>query len=76
DEQIDRLIVAPHYRLVKSGFVWPDLGSQRISSITPSEGFALDRQVSPDADVFLITINPGSVITLVAEMASPNLPQL
>ncbi|WP_421091002.1 EAL domain-containing protein [Pseudochrobactrum sp. MP213Fo] len=76
DEQIDRLIVAPHYRLVNSGVVWPDLGSQRIASITPSEGFALDRQVSPDADVFLITINPGSVVTLVAEMASPNLPQV
>lgn len=76
DEQIDRLIVAPHYRLVGSGFVWPDLGSQRIASITPSEGFALDRQFSPDADVFLITINPGSVVTLVAAMASPNLPQV
>ena len=25
---------------------------------------------------FLITLNPGSVITLVAELASPNLPQV
>lgn len=76
DQQIDRLIVAPHFRLVGSGIVWPDLGSMRINSITPSEGFALDRQPSPDADVFRITLNPGSVITLVAELASPNLPQV
>ncbi|MDH7784830.1 diguanylate cyclase (GGDEF)-like protein/PAS domain S-box-containing protein [Ochrobactrum sp. 19YEA23] len=76
DQQIDRLIVAPHYRLVGSGIIWPDLGSPRIASITPSEGFALDRQSSADADVFRITINPGSVVTFVAELSSHNLPQL
>ena len=76
DEQIDRLIVAPHFRLVGSGVIWPDLGSQRISSITPSEGFALDRQPSEDADVFRITLNPGTVVTFVAELSSHNLPQL
>ncbi len=76
DVQIDRLIVAPHYRMVKSGFLWPDLGSNRISSITPSEGFQLDRQVSGNADVFRITLNPGSVITFVAEMAADEVPQL
>jgi len=76
DNVIDRLIVAPHYRLVNSGFLHPDLGSVRIQSITPSEGFTLDRQASADSDVFRLTINPGAVITLVAELGSPNLPQL
>jgi len=76
DQQLDRLIVAPHFRLVGSGLLWPDLGSNRISAITPSEGFALDRQASPDSDVFLVTINPGSVVTFVAELASPKLPQV
>jgi len=76
DQQIDRLIVAPHFRLVNSGIFWPDLGSTRIAAITPSEGFALDRQTSPDADVFLVTLNPGSVVTFVAELASPKLPQV
>lgn len=76
DDQIDRLIVTPHYRMAGSGLLWPDLGSVRIQSITPSEGFALDRQTSPDSDVFRITINPGSVITLVAELGSPKLPQV
>jgi diguanylate cyclase (GGDEF)-like protein/PAS domain S-box-containing protein len=76
DQQIDRLIVAPHFRLVDSGLFWPDLGSTRIASITPSEGFALDRQASPDADVFRVTLNPGSVVTFIAELASPKLPQV
>ncbi|MHB2265392.1 EAL domain-containing protein [Aliihoeflea sp. PC F10.4] len=76
DRQIDRLIVAPHFRLVNSGLVWPDLGSSRIASITPSEGFALDRQAASEADEFLVTLNPGSVVTFVAELASPDLPQL
>src|SRR5690606_16003693 len=76
DQQLDRLIVAPHFRLVNSGVFWPDLGSSRIAGITPSEGFALDRQASPNDDVFLVTLNPGSVVTFIAELASPNLPQI
>jgi diguanylate cyclase (GGDEF)-like protein/PAS domain S-box-containing protein len=76
DEQIDRLIVAPHFRLSGSGVLRPDLGSERIAAITPSEGFALDRQPSPDSDVFRVTLNPGSVVTFVAELASPRVPQL
>ncbi|TPL55826.1 EAL domain-containing protein [Mesorhizobium sp. B2-4-4] len=76
DQQLDRLIVAPHFRLVNSGIFWPDLGSTRIAAITPSEGFALDRQSSPDADVFRVTLNPGTVITFIAELASPKLPQV
>ena len=36
DEQIDRLIVVPHYRMVGSGLIWPDLGLSRVVSITPS----------------------------------------
>jgi diguanylate cyclase (GGDEF)-like protein/PAS domain S-box-containing protein len=76
DQQIDRLIVAPHFRLVNSGLFWPDLGSSRIAAITPSEGFALDRQVSQDADVFQVTLDPGAVVTFIAELASPRLPQV
>nr|WP_275064931.1 MULTISPECIES: EAL domain-containing protein [unclassified Bartonella] len=76
DEQIDRLIVAPHYRMAHSGFLWPDLGSARIQSITPSEGFSLDRQSSANSDIFRITLNPGAVVTFVAELNSVNLPQI
>ncbi|MBD9371317.1 EAL domain-containing protein [Rhizobium sp. ARZ01] len=76
EEQLERVIVAPHFRLVRSKLFWPDLGSKRILSITPSEGFALDRQPSEEADVFRITLNPGSVVTFVAELANPELPQI
>ncbi len=76
DQQLDRLIVAPHFRLSGSGMIWPDLGSRRIAAITPSEGFALDRQASNDADVFRITLNPGSVVTFVAELSATRLPQV
>ncbi|MCJ8000183.1 EAL domain-containing protein [Rhizobium cremeum] len=76
EEQLERVIVAPHFRLVNSKLFWPDLGSQRIIAITPSEGFALDRQPSSEADVFRITLNPGAVITFVAELSTPQLPQI
>ena len=76
DEQIERLIVAPHFRLVGSGVIWPDLGSSRISAITASQGFAPDREDSADADVFRLTLDPGTTITYVAELRTPDLPQL
>jgi diguanylate cyclase (GGDEF)-like protein/PAS domain S-box-containing protein len=76
DEQIDRLIVAPHYRMVGSGLIWPDLGQSRIVYITPSSGDPPERQDSADADVYRITLDPGTVITFVAELRTPNLPQL
>jgi hypothetical protein len=76
DEQIDRLIVAPHYRMVNSKIVWPDLDTNRILAITPSEGFALDRQNDTEADVFFLTLDPGAVITLIAEQKTDKLPKL
>ena len=76
DEQIDRLIVSPHFRLAGSGIFWPDLGSNRIASITPSQGFALDRQEASDADIFRITLDPGTVVTFVAEMVGSDVSQI
>ncbi len=76
DEQIDRLIVAPHYRMVNSGLIWPDLGLSRIVTITPSSGDPPERLDNPNADVFRVTLDPGTVITFVAELRAPNLPQL
>lgn len=76
DTQIDRLLVAPHYRLVGSGILRPDLGSQRIATVTPSQGFAPERQPNRDADVFLITLDPGATVTFVAELSDSTLPQL
>lgn len=75
-EQIERLVVAPHFRLVSSGVIWPDLGSTRISTITASQGFPPEREESDDADVFRLTLDPGTTVTYVAELRTQNLPQL
>ena len=76
DEQIERLIVAPHFRLVGSGVIWPDLGATRLSAITASQGNSPEREDSSEADVFRLTLDPGTTVTYVAELATPNLPQL
>jgi diguanylate cyclase (GGDEF)-like protein/PAS domain S-box-containing protein len=76
DEQFDRLLVAPFHRLIGSGVVWPDLGDRRIEAITASQGLRPEREESTDADVFVITLDPGTTVTFVAELKSANLPQL
>jgi diguanylate cyclase (GGDEF)-like protein/PAS domain S-box-containing protein len=76
DEQIDRLIVVPHYRMVGSGILWPDLGLSRIVTITPSSGERPERLESATADVFRITLDPGTVITYIAELRTDKLSQL
>ena len=76
DEQIDRLIVVPHYRMVGSGLFWPDLGLSRIAAITPSTGDRPVRQEGSTADIFRITLDPGTVITLVTELRTDKLPQI
>ena len=76
DEQLDRLLVAPHFRLVGSGVVWPDLGGSRIAAITASQGIRPEREESTEADVFLMTLDPGTTVTFVAELKTPNVPQI
>ena len=76
DEQLTRLIVAPHFRFVGSGLVWPDLGSSRIATITASQGAAPEREDNAEADVFRLTLDPGTTVTYVAELRTPTLPQL
>ncbi len=76
DEQIERLVVAPHFRLVGSGLIWPDLGATRISAITASQSFPPERVESADADVFRLTLDPGTTVTYVAELRASSLPQL
>ena len=76
DEQLTRLIVAPHFRFVGSGVVWPDLGSSRITTITASQGAVPERDDNASADVFRLTLDPGTTVTYVAELRTPSLPQL
>ena len=76
DEQIDRLIVVPHYRMVGSGLLLPDLGLSRVVTITPSSGERPEQQYSATADIYRITLDPGTVITYIAELRTDRVPQL
>jgi diguanylate cyclase (GGDEF)-like protein/PAS domain S-box-containing protein len=76
DEQLDRLLVVPHYRLVGSGLIWPDLGAQRIRSISPSEGITPERVPSAEADVFRLTLDPGAIVTYIVELGDPRVPEV
>ncbi len=76
DEQLERLVVVPHFRLSGSGVIWPDLGTVRLSAITASQGFAPENEGAADADVFRLTLDPGATVTYVAELRSPTLPQI
>ncbi len=76
DTQIDRLLVVPHYRLSGSGVIWPDLGSARITAITASQGLRPEREDVTDADAFTITLDPGTTVTFVAELATAKVPQV
>jgi diguanylate cyclase (GGDEF)-like protein/PAS domain S-box-containing protein len=76
DEQLTRLVVAPHFRFVGSGVLWPDLGSSRIVTITASQGSPPEREDQVDADVFRLTLDPGTTVTYVAELRTPSLPQV
>jgi diguanylate cyclase (GGDEF)-like protein/PAS domain S-box-containing protein len=76
DQQIDRLIVVPHYRMVGSGLFWPDLGLSRIVGITPSSGDPPVHEESTTSDIFRVTLDPGTVITFVAELRTDKLSQL
>jgi diguanylate cyclase (GGDEF)-like protein/PAS domain S-box-containing protein len=71
-----RWVVAPHQHLVGSGIIWPDLGATRIVNLTSSQGTSPERQASSEADIFQISLDPGAAVTFVAELASPNLPEL
>jgi diguanylate cyclase (GGDEF)-like protein/PAS domain S-box-containing protein len=76
DQQIERLLVAPFFRLPGSGILHPDLGNNRIRALTPSQGIRPTRVADAEADVFDITLDPGATITFVAELSSGALPDV
>ena len=76
DVQIERLLVAPFFRLPGSGVFRPDLGNERIRVLTPSAGLRPERLPDREADVFEIILDPGATVTFVAELANGHLPEL
>jgi hypothetical protein len=76
DAQIERLLVAPFFRLPGSGIFRPDLGANRIKVLTPSQGLRPQRLQDGEADVFDITLDPGATVTFVGELSQGQLPEL
>src|SRR3569832_2261481 len=82
DAQMDRLLVAPFFRLPGSaahsgsGFFRPDLGSEHINALTPSAGIRPVRLTDREADVYEVTLDPGATVTFVAELDGNTLPEL
>ncbi|MEQ1769659.1 MAG: EAL domain-containing protein [Devosia sp.] len=76
DTQIDRFLVAPFFHLPGSGVFRPDLGSVRITALTPSAGIRPERLPDREADVYEITLDPGATVTFVAELSGGTLPEL
>jgi hypothetical protein len=75
DEQVWRLLVAPRYWKSGSGPIFPGFGLARIVNLTAS-GENPDRQPSAVADIFRLTLDPGTVTTFVAELRTDWLPQV
>lgn len=75
-EQVERLLVAPRFKLSGSGVFWPDLAGSRIEAITASHGFKPEREDGSEADLFTITLEPGQIVTFVAELRGTRLPEL
>src|SRR5690606_9641288 len=76
DQQIERLLVAPFFRLPGSGIFQPDLGDDRLTALTPSAGIRPVRLTDSEADVFEVTLDPGATVTFVAELTADDLPEL
>ncbi|WP_423068803.1 EAL domain-containing protein [Devosia sp. CN2-171] len=76
DVQLERLLVAPYFRLPGSGVFRPDLGAERIKVLTPSAGLRPTRLTDREADVFEVVIDPGATVTFVAELSNGSLPEL
>ncbi len=76
DTRIERFLVAQRYALSGSRVVWPDLDSPRIAQVTPSVGFKPERIPAERADVFRITLEPGSTVTFIVELRSVDFPRL
>ncbi len=76
DEQIERLLVAPFFRMPGSGLINPDLGSERIAVLTPSSGLRPQRLIDAEADVFEVVLDPGATVTFAAELSGDRLPEL
>jgi hypothetical protein len=75
DEQIDRLVVVPRYLKFDGGPILSAFGRARVAGLTASQDRP-ERVDDAGADTFQVTLDPGAVITYVAELRGDRVPQL
>jgi len=76
DNRIERILSAKRYELTGSKVFWPDLDAPRIAKVTPSVGFKPKRIPADRADLFRLTLEPGSTVTFIVELRSVDFPRL
>jgi diguanylate cyclase (GGDEF)-like protein len=77
DKPIARWLTAQKYDIVGSHVLKPDLDAPRITNVTPSLGFRPERIEDYDyLDVYRLSIEPGTTVTFIIELASASVPRL
>jgi len=76
ESRIERILIAHRYQFSGSKVIWPDLDAPRIAQVTPSVGFKPQRIPADRADLFRITLEPGSTVTFIVELRSVDFPRL
>jgi len=75
-ETVERWLTVDRYNLNGSKFFNPDLDKARLASVTPSIGFRPERIASDKTDIFRLSLEPGAVVTFVAELSGETFPRL
>ncbi len=76
DKRVERWLTADRYTLAGSKVFWPDLDATRLVNVTPSIGFRPDRVRNKKADIFKLSLEPGTTVTFVAELSTMRFPRL
>ncbi len=77
DKTVSRWLTAQKYDIVGSRLFKPDLDAPRITNVTPSLGFRPERVDDYDyLDIYRISIEPGTTVTFIVELASASVPRL
>ena len=77
DRPVVRFLTAQRYDIVGSRAARPDLDAPRITNVTPSLGFRPERNEEYYyLDIYRISIEPGTTVTFIVELASALVPRL
>ncbi len=76
DQTVSLWLMAQRYDLIGSKVIWPDLDAPRIANVTVSLGFRPERVQSDYSDIFRLVLEPGSTVTYIVELSSPDFPRL